>query len=114
MGESLPLRVVHWLHRTPFGEHHHARAGAQAGRLAYRAAWAIDQHEDARAHAALAKLATSEAAVQNGLDAIRTFGGAGVIRETGVDLALLDALPSTLFSGTSDIQKNLIARGLGL
>jgi alkylation response protein AidB-like acyl-CoA dehydrogenase len=62
----------------------------------------------------LAKLAISEAAVQSGLDAIQIFGSLGIKADTGVATALLDALPSTIFSGTSEIQRDLIAHGLGL
>ena len=62
----------------------------------------------------LAKLAISEAAVQSGLDAIQIFGGLGIKTETGRATALCDALPGTIFSGTSEIQRDLIARGLGL
>jgi alkylation response protein AidB-like acyl-CoA dehydrogenase len=52
--------------------------------------------------------------VQSGLDAIQIHGGAGLMSETGVELGLRDALASTVFSGTSEIQRNLIARRLGL
>jgi alkylation response protein AidB-like acyl-CoA dehydrogenase len=62
----------------------------------------------------LAKLAISEAAVRSGLDAIQIFGALGIKTETGVASALCDAIPSTIFSGTSEIQRDLVARGLGL
>jgi L-prolyl-PCP dehydrogenase len=62
----------------------------------------------------LAKLAVSEAAVQSGLDAIQIFGALGIKADTDVSSALLDAIPSTIFSGTSEIQRDLVARGLGL
>jgi L-prolyl-PCP dehydrogenase len=82
--------------------------------LLYRACWRIDQGQDARLDVAMAKLAVSEAAVQSGLDAVQIFGGLGVSSELGVDRYLRDALPATIVSGTSEIQKNLIARCLGL
>jgi alkylation response protein AidB-like acyl-CoA dehydrogenase len=83
--------------------------------LLYRACWSMDHTPDAsRLDVALSKLAVSEAAVQSGLDAIHLFGGMGVVEETGIAAALRDAVPSTLFSGTSEIQKDLIARELGL
>ena len=56
----------------------------------------------------------SEAAIQSGLDAIQIYGGMGYIEETGIEAALRDAIPSTIFSGTSEIQRDLIARELGL
>jgi L-prolyl-PCP dehydrogenase len=81
--------------------------------LLYRACWAKDRG-DARLDISLAKLAVSEAAVASGLDAIHLNGGAGVMSETGVDQALRDAIPATIFSGTSEMQRDLIARSLGL
>jgi alkylation response protein AidB-like acyl-CoA dehydrogenase len=86
-----------------------------AGRLLlHRACWMKSQGLDSTLEVSLAKLAISEAAVQSGLDAIQIFGGLGIKTETGVATALLDALPGTVFSGTSEIQRDLIARGLGL
>lgn len=82
--------------------------------LLYRACWCFDQGHEAELEISLAKLATAEAAVENGLDLIRVFGGGGVMSEVGVDRALRDALPATVFSGTSEIQRNLIAAKLGL
>jgi L-prolyl-PCP dehydrogenase len=81
--------------------------------LLYRACWMKDQGEDAELAIALAKLAVSEAAVLSGLDAIRIFGGSGVTVDAGVERALRDAIPSTIFSGTSDMQRTVIAAALG-
>jgi alkylation response protein AidB-like acyl-CoA dehydrogenase len=63
---------------------------------------------------ALAKLWVSEAAVQSGLDAVQIFGGLGVVSETGVDALLRDAVPSRVFSGTSEMQRAIVARCMGL
>jgi alkylation response protein AidB-like acyl-CoA dehydrogenase len=82
--------------------------------LVYRACWTADQGGDNDMEAALAKLAVSEWAIQSGLDAIRVHGGAGVVSETGVSKGLEDAVPSTVFSGTSDIQREVVAARLGL
>lgn len=81
--------------------------------LLYRACWMKDQGIDATMEIALSKVAVSEAAVQSGLDAIQLFGGAGV-KAGGIESMLRDAIPSTIFSGTSEIQRDLIARGCGL
>ena len=62
----------------------------------------------------MGKLAASESAVQIALGAIQVLGGSGVVAEFNVERALRDAIPSTLFSGTSEIQRNLIATELGL
>lgn len=83
--------------------------------LLYRACWLHDRgRPEAVIAISLAKLAVSEAAVQSGLDAIQIHGGLGVMLETGVGDALLDALPSRIFSGTSEIHRDIIARELGL
>jgi len=80
--------------------------------LVYRACWLKDRGTSSALESSLAKLAVSEAAIQSGIDAIWVHGGAGVKTETGIAQGLLDALPSAIFSGTSDIQRDLIAREL--
>jgi alkylation response protein AidB-like acyl-CoA dehydrogenase len=82
--------------------------------LLHRACWMKSQGRECGVEISLAKLAISEAAVQSGLDAIQIFGALGIKSETNVAAALRDALPSTIFSGTSEIQRDLVARGLGL
>ncbi|MEU7043571.1 acyl-CoA dehydrogenase family protein [Streptomyces varsoviensis] len=82
--------------------------------LLYRACWEMDQGRPARLAVALSKLAASEGAVANALDAVRICGGRGYLTEFGVEAELRDAVPSLLFSGTSEIQKELAAKELGL
>jgi alkylation response protein AidB-like acyl-CoA dehydrogenase len=82
--------------------------------LLYRAAWAIDQGCASEVDVAAAKLAVSEAAIASSLAAVQIHGSLGVTREAGVERMLRDALPSTIFSGTSEMQREMIARGLGL
>ena len=82
--------------------------------LVYRACWLLDHGHDAMVEVSLAKLAVSEAAIQSGLDAIQVHGGLGVMTETGVDEPLRDALPATLVSGTSEVQRDIVAARLGL
>jgi clorobiocin biosynthesis protein CloN3 len=82
--------------------------------LLYRACWLLDHGRDRTGAVALAKLAVSEAAVANGLDAIQVFGGRGYLSEDGIERQLRDAIPATVFSGTSEIQRELVAREEGL
>ncbi|WP_163833143.1 acyl-CoA dehydrogenase family protein [Spartinivicinus ruber] len=82
--------------------------------LLYKVGWQADQGKPNELDVALSKLWISENAVQTGLDAIQIFGGMGVSKEVGIDKLLLDALPARIFSGTSDIQRELIARHIGL
>jgi alkylation response protein AidB-like acyl-CoA dehydrogenase len=82
--------------------------------LLYRACWTMDRGEDATLEVCLSKLAVSEAAVASSIDAIQLHGAHGVYSEDGVERMLRDSIPCTLFSGTSEIQRDLIARELGL
>jgi alkylation response protein AidB-like acyl-CoA dehydrogenase len=82
--------------------------------LLYKVAWLKKQGKSAAMEAALAKHYLSESFVQSGMDAIRTFGGYGYMTEFEVERDLRDAVGGTLYSGTSDIQRNIIARLLGL
>jgi alkylation response protein AidB-like acyl-CoA dehydrogenase len=82
--------------------------------LLYRVAWLKKTGQPAVMEAALAKLYLSECFVQSGLDAVRTMGGYGYTTEYEVERDLRDAIGGTLYSGTSDIQRNIIARMLGL
>jgi alkylation response protein AidB-like acyl-CoA dehydrogenase len=82
--------------------------------LVYRIGWLKDAGKPAELEAAEAKLFTSEAFVQSSLDAVRTFGGYGFMSEAEVERDVRDAIGSLFSSGTSDIQRNIIARKLGL
>ena len=87
----------------------------ETGRLLlYNVAWKRSRGKSAVMEAAIAKLYLSEIFVQSSLDAIRTHGGYGYTTECGVERDLRDAVGGTLYSGTSDIQRNIIARFLGL
>lgn len=81
--------------------------------LLYRAARELARGSEDEIAPALAKLAVSEAAVQFGLDAVQIRGGLGMVAGEA-EAFLRDALPSRVFSGTNDIQRNNIARALGL
>jgi alkylation response protein AidB-like acyl-CoA dehydrogenase len=82
--------------------------------LVYRIGVLKDRGADATSEAAIAKLYVSDCYVKSSLDAIQTFGGYGYMTEQQLERDLRDAVGSTLYSGTSEIQRNIIARGLGL
>lgn len=82
--------------------------------LLYKTAWLKQQGKPAQMEAAMAKLYLSEVFVESSLDAIRIHGGYGYTTEFEVERDLRDAIGGTLYSGTSDIQRNIIARYLGL
>ena len=64
--------------------------------------------------AAMAKLYLSEVFTESSMDAIRIHGGYGYTTEFEVERDLRDAIGGTLYSGTSDIQRNIIAKYLGV
>jgi alkylation response protein AidB-like acyl-CoA dehydrogenase len=82
--------------------------------LLYRAGWLRSRGEDAHLEVAMAKLYLSEAAVQTSLDAVQVHGGYGYTTEFELERELRDAVGGRLYSGTSEIQKELIAAALGL
>jgi alkylation response protein AidB-like acyl-CoA dehydrogenase len=82
--------------------------------LMYRAAWLKQSGKSVMMEAALANLYLSEAFVESSLDAVRIHGGRGYLTEFEIERDLRDAVGGTLYGGTSDIQRNIIARLLGL
>lgn len=81
--------------------------------LLYRAAVAKDAGR-APVEAAQAKLFIAEAFLQSSIDAVRIAGGSGYLEDAAAAEELRDAMGGPLFSGTSDIQKNIIAGFLGV
>ncbi|MFG1954581.1 acyl-CoA dehydrogenase family protein [Micromonospora sp. NPDC048830] len=80
--------------------------------LLYHACWARDQGTARPLDVSLAKLGVSEAATRNALDAVHLHGGAGIMAGSGVEQAIADAVPASLFSGTSEIHRDVIAAEL--
>ena len=87
----------------------------EAGRLLlYKAAWLKKSGRHPIREAAIAKLFVSEAYVQSCLDAVKVHGGYGYMTEYQIERELRDAVAGTIYSGTSDIQKKIIAGFHGL
>jgi hypothetical protein len=82
--------------------------------LIYRVAWLKQQGRSAAAEAAAAKLFTSESWIRSSQDAIQTHGAFGYLKDSGIERDLRDAVASTIYSGTSEIQRVILARMLGL
>lgn len=85
-----------------------------ARNLLYKVAWSRQKHGSAGEHASIAKLYISEAWTSSCLDAIQIFGGYGYSTEYEIERELRDAIGSKIYSGTSEIQRNIIAAELGL
>ena len=82
--------------------------------LTYRAAWLKDQDRPFKQAAAVAKVYATEAAVTATRDAVQIFGGAGFLDEMPVARHYRDAKVLEIGEGTSEIQRLVISRGLGL
>jgi alkylation response protein AidB-like acyl-CoA dehydrogenase len=80
--------------------------------LIYKVGWLMQNNKSADIDAAMAKLYVSECFVKSCLDAIQLHGGAGFLTELELEREMRDSVGSTLYSGTSEIQRNIIARGL--
>ena len=87
----------------------------ETGRLlVYRAAWLKAQGRSALAESALAKLWVSESAVESSLDSIQVHGGYGYMSEAGIERRLRDAVAGRIYSGTSEMQRAIVGRSIGL
>jgi hypothetical protein len=82
--------------------------------LVQHAAWRLGRFRDVAVDASVAKIFVSESLVETALGAVRTLGGYGFMAEYDVERTLRDAVGGLLYSGTNDIQRNVIARWLGL
>ncbi len=82
--------------------------------LTYRAAWKLERDRAVSLDASMAKVFVSESLVQAALGTVQVFGGYGYMADYEIERALRDAVAGTLYSGTSEMQRNIIARWLGL
>ncbi|MFD3542028.1 acyl-CoA dehydrogenase family protein [Streptomyces sp. NPDC058662] len=74
----------------------------------------VEAGEDAAIDIAATKTVVSEANTRTALDAVQIFGGRGYLTSTGVEADLRNAVAGTIYSGTSEIQRNRIASLMGL
>jgi hypothetical protein len=82
--------------------------------LVYKAAWELERSRTVSLDASIAKLFVSESLVKTSLETVQIFGGYGFMAESEVERALRDAVGGMIYSGTSNIQRNIIAKWLGL
>jgi alkylation response protein AidB-like acyl-CoA dehydrogenase len=82
--------------------------------LVYQVAWLLDRGESATVESALTKLHLSESFLQSSLDALQIHGSYGYMTEYELERDVRDAVGGRLYSGTSEVQRNLIAGALGL
>jgi hypothetical protein len=87
----------------------------EAARLmTYRSAHALASQRSAGLEASMTKLFVSEALLQTALDTVQIFGGNGFMTEYEVERAVRDAVAGRIYSGTSEMQRNIISTWLGL
>ncbi len=77
--------------------------------ILYKTAWLEQNNQSSLMESALAKLHISEAFSASSLDAIAIHGGRGYQTEFGIERDLRDALGGTIYAGTTDIQRNIVA-----
>lgn len=82
--------------------------------LIYKAASQLDKTKTVSMDASIAKLFVSESLVKAARDTIQIHGGYGYMVEYEVERAMRDAVASTIYSGTSEMQRSIISRWLGL
>jgi alkylation response protein AidB-like acyl-CoA dehydrogenase len=82
--------------------------------LTYRTATRLETSKAVGFDAAMTKLFVSESFIETAMDAVRTLGGYGVMSEYSVERSMRDSIAGALYSGTNDMQRNIIARWLGL
>jgi len=82
--------------------------------LTYKAAAGLSRPRTASMNASIAKLFVSESLLTSAIDTLRTFGGYGLMADYGIESVIRDGAAGIIYSGTSDIQRNIVARWLGL
>jgi hypothetical protein len=78
--------------------------------LVWRAGWLKDMKRPNTMETSVAKLFSTEAAVRSANTAIQVHGGSGYVDDYPVERYLRDARVTTLYEGTSQIQKLIIGR----
>jgi len=82
--------------------------------LMYQVAWLKDQGRRTTLESAIVKLFLSEAFVESSVAAFETFGAQAYLTGQAQERNLRDSLASRIYSGTSDIQRVIIGRLIGL
>jgi alkylation response protein AidB-like acyl-CoA dehydrogenase len=82
--------------------------------ILYKVAWLKAQGKRVPLESAIAKLYISESYVENSLEALQIHGAYGYSKEFEFEKHVRDSIAGKIYSGTSEIQKNIIASYLGL
>lgn len=82
--------------------------------LSYNAATRLDKARDVAIDASMTKIFVAESLVQTALDTVQIFGGNGFTTDYEVERSLRDSIGGKIYSGTNEIQRNILAKWLGL
>lgn len=89
-------------------------ATQSARQALHSAGAAVSAGHRATAETAVAKILTSEANIRTAQAAVELFGGEGVLTDTGMEIGVRDALSGPIYSGSNAVQRQKIAKALGL
>jgi acyl-CoA dehydrogenase len=80
--------------------------------MTYKSAWAVDNDENLTTLASMAKEFASRVAVDAANECVQIHGGSGYVNDFDAERLYRDAKITQIYEGTSEIQKNIIAREL--
>ncbi|MCU1527697.1 MAG: acyl-CoA dehydrogenase, partial [Frondihabitans sp.] len=82
----------------------------------YEVASRIDdgEEDELNALASMSKLKSTEIAKHTALEAVQLMGGYGYASAWGMEQQLRNAIAPTIYGGTNEIQREIVARSLGL
>jgi alkylation response protein AidB-like acyl-CoA dehydrogenase len=90
------------------------RGHESARLLMYKAAVLQASGKASMLAAALAKLSASEAALEGAISSVRIHGARGYVSEYGVERSVRDTLGGVVYGGSSEVERNIVARLMGL
>jgi len=82
--------------------------------MVYKAAWDLEHEKKPGKTASMAKLYVSTALQKTCLEAFSIMGGSAYLKGSFIESYLRAALSATIYSGTSDVQRNIISSYSGL
>lgn len=82
--------------------------------LLYRGCWLAEQGKDASAEISMAKVQVTESAVAMGVEGTQLLGGIGIQGYAGMERTARDAMAACTASGSANMQREILARGMGL
>ncbi len=80
----------------------------------YRLAWSRASGRRTAFDSAAAKVFISEALLTSSLDLLQVHGASGYMVESGIEREVRDAVAGRIYSGTSEVLRNVVAAGMGL